>query len=261
MHRFFQVLSAQASAELISVLGILLLILLTFTVLSSNLLFDVSVQKDAKLAKETVQTLANAADSVYAEGKGATKIVSITIPPSANLSLKKSYIGKPLDFSVLSNNIINLHVAGSDYSASTLAPLSGVFPSSPGTYQIKVISFGSYVSIGASLVEIQPSIIYHKGKKGQPSSASLEIIPSSSDNLEINIQAFNEYQKVPLAIFPSSFQTAGSRAIVSIIFQPSVDAGGVYNWNLLINTSLRHPSCVQECREEFFIVPVSFEIG
>ncbi|MCX8197110.1 MAG: hypothetical protein N3G80_02215 [Candidatus Micrarchaeota archaeon] len=252
---------AQASAEIIAVLGIMLLAVLTFTVLSSNLLFDFGSQKEQQTARQTVQALAKAADEVYSQGKGASTIVQITIPPSANLSIEKSFIGKPPSASSeIFPNTINLHVAGTDIYENTLAPLAGSFPLLPGEHQVKVSSHGTFVSIGSSLVEVSPPAVFHYGKKGQVSSYKLRLVPSVPDNLHFELNLIKSYPHLPLTVFPSSFSTSGASVDVTLYFQPSALAGGTYQWDLLINTTVASPSCFPNCQNDFLIVPIVFEV-
>jgi hypothetical protein len=241
----------------------MLLAVLVFAVLSSNLLFDVGAQKDRNNALEAVQKLASAADSVYAQGDGASETVFITIPPSALLSGGKSYVGKPPGSPADSSaNTINLNVQGSDQYVTTSSPLSGAFPASPGSYQLKVTSHGSYVSIGSGIVDVSPSTVYLSGRRGEPAYYTLNLlVPSGGapQQVFVNVRTSQQHDNVPLSIDPVSFSTYSS-AEVGLTFDPGMAAAGLYNWEILVNASTSLSSCGEGCQADFFSIPITMEV-
>ncbi len=256
------VFAGQASTELLALLGIMLLGVLAFAVLSSNLLFDVGAQKDRNTALEAVQKLATAADSVYAQGDGASETVRVTIPQSATLSGGKSYIGRPFGAPADSSaNTINLHVQGSDQYVLTSAPLSGSFPALPGNHHLKVISHGSYVSIGSGIVEVSPSSVYLSGRRNEPVFSALQLIvpEGSQQQVFINVFPLIQHGNVQLSVFPSDFSTLSS-AEVDLTFLPGIGAAGLYNWELIVNASTNPLSCGQDCRSDYFSIPITMEV-
>ncbi len=253
----------QASVELISLTGILLLVILVFVVLSSNILFDLNSQKNINMARDSVQRLAQAADSVYAQGEGAATTVKVQIPPTAALSGGKSYIGKPGGAPQdAASTTININVGGSDEYAITTAPLSGAFPSSPGTYDMQVASHGTYVSIGSGLIDITPSTVFVESTAGQAKTFPLNItLPSAGGSaVYIAISYSPEHQNAALSLSKSSFNTS-SNTSVTLTFSPNANAGGIYNWVLQVNASGCGPQDGEGCPADHFAIPVSLEIG
>lgn len=86
---------------LILVLSIVTIPLIGKSIDSSN---DVSDASDAKVATDT---LANAADVVYANGPGAKRTVSFFVPQTGNLSFVNSTVKLSLQYSNGTNSYIN----------------------------------------------------------------------------------------------------------------------------------------------------------
>ena len=252
----------QASTELISLMGIFLLVILVFAVLSSNILFDLNAQKNLNMARDTAQKLARAADSVYAQGEGAATTVSVQIPPTAELSGGRSYIGKPGGAPQgAASTTININVGGSDEYAITTAQLSGAFPSSPGSYEMKVTSHGTYVSIGSGLIDITPSTLFVESTAGQAKTSHLNITLPSGNGSEVYIALSYSpvHPNAALSLDKPSFSTSANTS-VTLTFTPNANAGGIYNWVLQVNASGCGPEDGEGCPADHFAIPVSLEI-
>jgi uncharacterized protein (UPF0333 family) len=119
-------MKAQSSVEYMMVLAILIIIVLPLLYYAMNQLTN-SIKINN--ADETVNVLANAADSVYALGEGSRKYVWINMPSG----IENAY---------MNNNLINidLNVFGgiSNIYAKTKANLTGVLPISKGTYRVVI---------------------------------------------------------------------------------------------------------------------------
>ncbi len=110
----------QASMELISILGISLIVILVFSVLSSDFLTSIAVNRNYADAQDAVKRLANAADAVYAQGEGAVEIVQIKIPSNANLMrLLEPHLNRPVGRppqSGIQVKIVDLHYQAKSWS-------------------------------------------------------------------------------------------------------------------------------------------------
>ncbi|MDO9260521.1 MAG: class III signal peptide-containing protein, partial [Flavobacteriaceae bacterium] len=97
----------QVSVEYLLVVLVLILILSVVTIpLIGNSIDasnDVSDASDAKIATDT---LANAADVVYANGPGAKRTVSIYVPQNGSLSFGNSTVALSLKYSNGTNDSI-----------------------------------------------------------------------------------------------------------------------------------------------------------
>ncbi len=98
----------QVSVEYLLVVLILIVVLSVITIpLIGNSIDasnDVSDASDAKIATDT---LANAADVVYANGPGAKRTVSFFVPQTGNLSFVNSTVKMSLQYSNGTNSYIN----------------------------------------------------------------------------------------------------------------------------------------------------------
>ena len=129
----------QLSTEYLFITGLVLITIIAlfyFSIRQST----ISVQMNQ--AEETVFTLSNAANSVYALGPGAKKFVYVTVPGGTNTI-------------TLTNNEININYyinkQNTDVFAETKADLTGSVPISPGTHRLYVKTLDSgTVEIGVA---------------------------------------------------------------------------------------------------------------
>ena len=223
----------QISAEFISILGIGLLIVLFFLALSASRLFDINAQQNYEDAHSSVRALAEAADSVYAQGEGASRIVTVTLPGNTNFA--SSYIGAP---SGAVANAIDMNINGTDTLAITNAPLSGAFPQSPGTYQMKVISRGSSVHISAYLVNLDAYSVSIAMGKNQTRPAAIRLYKMVAAREDVNISVYSGWgftDDVNFSISPLDFNAAPGGTPISMNFTSYAStAPGFYNSQLII---------------------------
>ena len=222
----------QISAEFISILGIGLLIVLLFLALSASRLFDVNQQQNYDNAHTSVSALAEAANSVYAQGEGASRVVSVVLP--GNTEFSKSYIGSPAGSGAVAN-MIDININGTDTVSITDAPLSGSFPSTPGTYQMEVLSRGSYVSIITYLIDLDSYSISISMGKNQTRGAMVRAYRTSAEG--VNLTAYSGWNfpgAVNLSVSPSSFQATPAGTVISLQFNSSSGASGFYSSQLII---------------------------
>ncbi len=139
----------QASVEYLAIIGIVLVVTIP--------LFFYSFQKSSENIKinqadDAVNTVARAADSVYALGPGAKRFVWVTIPQGTTGSS-------------INNNSVQLQITIfggiSDIHASSRANLIGVMPYEAGVYKIPVESLDSgYVQIGSGNDTEPPIVVF-----------------------------------------------------------------------------------------------------
>ena len=231
---------AQASVELIAVLGIALFVLLVYAVLSADLLSGIGSQKRMIEARDGVQRLVYAADSVYAQGEGASATVKVTIPPGASLNPENSYIGKPPSApAAVPSNTVNLELDGTDVYASSRAPLAGAFPQSAGTYLMDVVSKGNYVAIGRHFFTLDKQAIFESMAKNETRQSVLTFSSEESGPVSVNFSYAQPYSNAGISLSQSSFLLTPENPSVGVVVELSSgqNAGGLYNWQLIITAS------------------------
>lgn len=146
---FFKYRKSQASVEYLMIIGLVLIVVIPlfyYAFSQSNINVKINQADDA------VNTLAKAADTVYALGPGSKKYVWITIPNGG--------VG-----SAVTNNTIMLQLSVfggiSDFHTSTKPNLIGAFPYQAGNYKIPVEALDSgFVLIGEGNDTTPPEVTW-----------------------------------------------------------------------------------------------------
>ncbi|MCX6770339.1 MAG: hypothetical protein NT051_06750, partial [Candidatus Micrarchaeota archaeon] len=251
LHKSGFPMRAQAGIELTAIFGIFLIIILFYSVAASGMLSHISVQQNYDEAYKTVQALARAADSVYAQGEGARQSVQAVIPSNADLN--SSYIGG----ADAKANAISLRIQGTDVFITTRAPLAGAFPRSSGEHLFQVISHGSYVSINENIAEPVPSSINAKVRAGAMRESVLQIHITSSEGAEVNVTSPWSNPSINLSISPSHFLTYGDASVpIYLNFSTGAQARGLYYSTLQVAVYDRGNPQVGET----ITVPVTLEV-
>jgi len=139
----------QVSMEFVIILGFLLVALIPITIYGTNRInTEIKIQK----AFGTVDSIASAADSIYALGPGSKKFIYIDVPDSTVSTL------------VSGNNVfLNVRTFGgtSNISAASKAKLIGSIPKSPGRshLSLEVLDNGT-ILLGGYDDSQAPSITY-----------------------------------------------------------------------------------------------------
>ena len=249
----------QAGTEFIILLAAAFVIVIIFLAFSSSSLLGLGAQQSREQAQSSVDALASAADSVYSQGIGASQTVTVTLPGNTNFDPNYTYIGRPSRAPAASANSININLNGTDVFASTNAPLTGSFPHIPGTYQVRVVSQGAYVSIGTHLLEASPQSINigvdQNGRK--TATLSFKVAPGSAANSTVRASIYLpwNYSGVSLNASPSFFSAYGYTDVpvtISVAAQPG--AGGVYNSQLIVNAT-------SAASDETFAIPIIVEVS
>ena len=133
----------QASTELLVILAIMLIVFAGVIALTSQGTADIGRVRSQRDARASVDDLARAADLVYFQGKGARRQVFVKLP--SDYDPGASYI---------QNDTILIRVGGTDYAATSKAPMQGQLPTAPGGSMVWVVSNGTYVIISNSSVNV-----------------------------------------------------------------------------------------------------------
>ena len=253
-----QVAKAQASVELISILGISLIVILVFSVLSSDYLSDLGVNRNYADAQDAVQKLANAADSVYAQGEGASTVVLVKIPANSNLSSTMSYIGKPSGAAAgVASKQISLRLGNTDVLAITKETVTGSFPQVSGTYYMRVVSKGSYVAIGTHYLDADKSSVYQSMAPGETRSESITFSAVGNESVSVAIASNWGYNgSVNMNITGGNPLTisAGATASRTVNFGSGSSSGGLYNSALTVNATAANGV------SEIFTIPITADV-
>ena len=238
-------LGGQASVETIAIMGISLLILLAFFMLSSDLLSDLNVMQNQDDARRTVQSLARAADAVNSQGEGASQVVLVVLPPGTNFSASRTFIGSP-EGSSLPNSTININVGGTDFFAISQSRLQGTFPRSSGTYEYRVVSRGGHVGIYPHLMDIGTQAVFISMGRNDARNASVRIHSSTNETLYINSSmAWPHGAYVSANLSPLSQEAGFEGGEVRLSFNSSASSGGHYS-SLLSISATANQSGAQE---------------
>jgi hypothetical protein len=248
----------QASVELVVVLGITLIVILAFVILSSDFVSDLSGQRSYNDAANSVQRLAYAADSVFAQGDGASTQVKIVIPHNANLSPNASFIGKPSNAPAsTASSLINIDMDGTDVFAVSKETVIGSFPNASGTFAMRVVSKGSYVAIGNYFFDVDKQSVYASMAKSEARSSPITFISTGNEAVSVALSTdWNTlYPNVPLTGLPSSFNlNPGGTNTVTLTFTSNANASGIYSTTLSVTGT--SASGVAET----FTIPMTVEV-
>lgn len=248
---------AQASAELISILGISLLVVFVFSILAAQSLSDIGGQQNFADARQSAQGLADAANAVSGQGEGAFRIVVIKIPENANFSLNATYIGKPPNApSYAESKAINFNLDGTDVSSFAEVPLTGSLPRAPGIYRMKVISRGGSVEINSQVLELDKNAIFISMAKNETRRATIKVYSSLSTAVAVNVNFTWSFSDANLTVSPASFSANASGTPITITVASAANASGTYDTQLILNASITSPASMNETLH----VPVHIDI-
>jgi hypothetical protein len=230
--------TGQAAAELIIILGISLVVVVLFFVLSASMLTGAKNQQNYDDARASVQSLAEAADSVYAQGEGATRKVVIILPGDTAFGANHTYIGRPPSAPLASQNGININLNGTDIFAQTRTALSGQFPASSGTYLMRVTSRGAYVDIYPYLVDVDRHSVTIVMARNETRSAQVTVTRVSWEEVSVTPSQNWGFDDVSLSLAPAAGDAFGASAIgsaITVTVTSSPTASGIYNSQLTLD--------------------------
>lgn len=228
----------QASVELISIMGISLLVVFVFSILAAQFFSDVSSRQNYSDARASVKALAEAAESAYAQGEGATKTVFISLPPNTAFGPNLTYIGKPSNApGAAEAKAISINVDGADISAYTPMAVSGSFPPSPGAYRMKIVSRGSHVSIFPYVLDLDRYSVFVSMAQNESRQATVKVYSAVSEPVNVEVGYDWLFPEVNFTVSPVSFSTAANSTTLDLVFNSSLNASGIHNSQLIINAT------------------------
>ena len=228
----------QAAAELIIILGVALVIVVLFFVLSANMLTGARVQQNYDDAHASVTALVEAADSVYSQGEGAVRKVAITLPSGTVFGGNTTFIGRPSDQPLASQNGISINVNGTTLFGQTQTSLVGQFPSTVGKYSMRVTSRGAYVEIYPYLVDVDKYSVTVVMAQNETRSTSLTLTRSSSEDVTVQPTMNWGFSSINLTTSPSGNFTAsqyGSQ--VTFTVSSGNATAGMYNSQMTLTAT------------------------
>jgi len=230
--------AGQAAAELITILGVALVVVILFFMLSANMLKDARIQQNLDDAKASVQSLAEAADSVYAQGDGATRKVSINLPGDTVFGGNTTYIGRPSNAPLAGQNGININVNGTDLFALTRTSLVGQFPTTAGKYLMRVTSRGAYVEIYPYLVDVDKYAVSIAMARGETRSAQVVVTRVSGEAVNVEPAQNWGFNEVTMSMSPSStFAASDMGSILTVTVASNATATGIYNSQITLTAT------------------------
>lgn len=206
----------QTSIEMLVIIGVALLAVLVFFMLTQSQGVQVSKTKISTEATNTVSDLVSAAKEVYAQGVGAKKQVYVTIPQGYEQN--ESFVG---------NKAIKLRAAGNDYVQTVEFDVHGSLPSTSGSQWVWVVSEGNRVRIGRSMIEINRQSINLLVPRESTRMEGFSV--KSTWDLPINISINKSWNNpdVGLSLDKVSFSLSPLSTFgVSAAFTPSTNASG-----------------------------------
>jgi len=245
----------QASVELITILAVALFTIIMFMALAANFLTDTNVQKNYETARDSVQRLAQAADSVYSQGEGASAIVQITLPTSTIFDSNVTFIGKPANATfAASSNTINIKVWDSDTYAITHAPLHGSFPATHGTYSMRVYSEGSYVVISPHIMKLDKYSLFVSMAKGETRNEVLQVSRLASAEVPVTAALAWGFSDIAISVPQGTFYPGQSGTPLGINITANTTASGLYSSELVLSGT------GQDGQAEVFTVPITVDV-
>lgn len=227
--------AGQAATETIIILGVALVVVLMFIVLSTDMLKDARVQQNYDDASTSVQTLAEAADSVYAQGEGATRKVMTTLPGDTIFGDNYTYIGRPPRSPLASQTGININMNGTDVHATAGVSLVGQFPSAAGKYPMRVTSRGAYVEIYPFLVDVDKHSITITMAQDETRSSRVVVTRVSSEVVEVEPVQNWGFEDVTVSFDPSAaFNASEQGSTITVSVSANGTSSGVYNSQLTL---------------------------
>lgn len=251
----------QSATEFLILFGAFLVILVGFAAVATSFVADAGLQSSVREASESVQALARAADSVAAQGGGASVTVLVSIPQNTVFGPNYTYVGRPQNApSSVGANRININSGGTDIFATTRMPLTGFLPSSPGKRVLRVVSHGTYVSIGTGLADVSPSEIIVRMSPNSTAWGALNITFPGEYPSAVNLTSDWPYQSPNMTIGPPSAVSGFNNTTVTIPlnFTSNTTAKGIYSATIFVRATTNGTDYQQVENTQ---VPVTAEVG
>ena len=228
----------QAAAELIIILGVAMVVVVLFFVLSANMLTGARVQQNYDDAHASVTSLVEAADSVYSQGEGAVRKVSIILPGDTVFGGNATFIGRPSDQSLASQNSISININGTAMTGQTETSLIGQFPTTAGKYSMRVTSRGAYVEIYPYLLDIDKYSVTMVMAQNETRSTSFTMTRSSGEAVTVQPTLNWGFSSINLTTSPSgSFNASEYGSQITFTISSGSAAAGMYNSQMTLTAT------------------------
>jgi len=228
----------QAAAELIIILGVAMVVVVMFFFLSANMLTGARVQQNYDDARTSVAALVEAADSVYSQGDGAVRKVAITLPSGTVFGGNTTFIGRPSNQPLASQNGISINVNGTTLFGQTETSLVGQFPAATGRYSMRVTSRGAYVEIYPYLVDIDKYSVTMVMANNETRSTSLMLTRSSGEAVTVQPTLNWGFSDVNFTISPSgSFAASEYGSQITFTVSSGSATAGMYNSQMTLTAT------------------------
>lgn len=215
---------AQTSTEFLVILAVLFVLFLAFLVLSQQEFVGVNTARIEQQARNTVDSLGAAAKEVYSQGEGARKRVYVDIPGGYNYTN-----------SSVSNRSISLRVLNSDFVSTFDFDVVGQLPSSSGPQYIWVISEGTRVRIGISLLSLNKPSIVVTMLQNSTVTDNFDVRNEFTSNVNVTINTSWGSSAVTMTPLPTSFTLSPSVSnTVTLTFVSNPSAVGFYTGSISI---------------------------
>lgn len=233
----------QTSIEYLILFAATLLALLVVLMLSQAETVGVGKTKIKTEASNAVSQLGSAAEEVYAQGAGAKKKVTITVP--FGYEWNESFIGK---------RSIKMRVAGNDYVKSEKFDVYGSLPLTPGRHTLWVISEGDKVKIGTAMITTDIETINLVMGRNDTRGWTFSVINTWDKPVTVSIGADWSHNNVSMSLSENLFvlSKGGSRQVAAT-FSSSPESLGFYSGSLNL-------SATDGSTNESFALPVSIEV-
>lgn len=216
---------AQTSVEYLILLAALLAVIVPFAFIAQQTIENSSRTSQAKIAADT---LADAANSLFLQGPGASTQVQVYLPPSYNEL-----------FSYASNRTININIylatgENSDIFRTTNGEIRGKLPSNGG-FQIIPLYYthAGYVVIGEKKLLVEPPFISETLYPNQISNHTLTVTNIDTSNVT-NITLFSNVPWIFLNQTSLGTLLPGESKNITVTLNASGNMSGLYETQILV---------------------------
>lgn len=186
--------------------------------------------KSTDAARSAVQSITDAARSVYYQGAGARQFVYVTFPEGTEE-------GSPR----IVNNTVTLQLYRSDISYKTDFPIYGTLPNASGTYSLEIFSDGASVRVGILPFIVVPSSLFYSmcaANTSQSSNAVLSFTNNLATITKIDLVKTWPSSSVNLTLSDSSLTLAqGESHNVPITVTAGANVAGTFSGTISANTT------------------------
>lgn len=234
---------AQTSVELLVIMAIGLVILSSLVGFASQQLRIVEEQRAVKTAESSLERLVEAANQVYAQGKGATRSVDIIWPEG----IQSSYTS-------IAENLIQVRVFNRTLYAEAIPFLTGSLPTHAGVHPLRVRAFDGYVALGEISLSVNPASVFSPMDRNDSSTTTLTFTNAGGDvNMVFSVDW--NHSDMDLNLNKADANVAsGSTTALDVNFYSNDVATGSYSGKLWVQGTYSD-------RTETLLVPLKASIA